>query len=376
MRLATVLHVTSTNPVTAPVISAQSLVASRITGIDLARAVAMLGMVIAHYAWPDGSQGALDELATAVKGRAMPLFVMLGGLGVTILASRSASPDRTLIIRAAMLYPLGLALQELTTFIAIILQSYALFFAVAPLLRRLPTRTLLAAAAVVAVAGSWTYQVVGPELDSFEGPSDLLTNPSSALWSLFFNGNYPFFPVAAFFMVGMALGRLDLRSTAVAKALAGAGTVIGIGTVVVSNRLIDLLDVDRNTFGAGTSGDSDGSFVAGRLLDTTGHSEMLAWVVSALGTSAAVLGLSLLLTPLLTPIDRPAVALGQLALSFYVFQAVLVRYTPHPNGTGLGQEFAIVFAIYFGFMVFAVLWRMRFRTGPLEAVLRLGSSRR
>ncbi len=346
-------------------------IGGRILGIDAARAVAMLGMVIAHYAWPDESSGPLNEIATAVSGRAMPLFVLLGGVGASILAARTDTPDRTLLIRAAVLYPVGLVLQELTTFIAIILQSYGLLFAVAPLLRRLPSHTLLAIAAAVAVTGSWSYQVVGPRLDHFEGPSDLIDNPIAVVWSLLFNGSYPFFPVAAFFIVGLVIGRLDLASTVVARTLAGAGTVVGVVTVIVSNLVQRALDID-----AIAGGPPDGQFRAARLLDTTGHSEMLAWVVSATGTSLAVLGASLLITPLLGGAAKPVVALGQLALSFYVFQAILVRFTPHPTTTPLSQEFVTALAIYIGFMAFATVWRLRFRSGPLEAGLRFVSVRR
>lgn len=351
----------------ATVVAPSQTAVSRLVGIDLARALAMLGMVIAHYAWPDQSGSSLNVVPETVDGRSMPLFVLLGGVGVTLLTRRAEHPDRTLLIRAAVLYPLGLALQEATTFIAIILQSYGLLFAMAPLLRRLSNRTLATAAVIVGLAGGWTYQVLAPTLDRFEGPTDLITNPPAALWSLLFNGYYPFVPVAAFFMLGLLLGRLDLRSVAVQRALTVSGAVVGLGTMIVANRLIDPASVPTGPRLA------ESSFSWDRLLDTGGHSEMPAWVISAAGTSTAVLGLSLLLAPLLATALRPMVALGQLALSFYVFQAVLVRVTPHPDTTPLSQELVTAAIIYIGFAVFAVIWQLRFRNGPLEAALRLAS---
>lgn len=330
----------------------------------------MLGMVIAHYAWPDGSPGPLNTIATGVSGRAMPLFVLLGGVGVTILSERAARPDRALLIRAAILYPVGVVLQEVTTFIAIILQSYALLFVLATLFRRLEQRLLMGLSVMFTLVGAWSYQVVGPQLDRFGGPSDLIDNPPAALWSLLFNGSYPLFPMASFFLVGMVLGRLDLRSTGLAGWLAGTGTVVGVAAVWLANALADGTGYDFDTRPA------DHSFSWTRLLDTTGHSEMPAWVLSATGTSVAVLGISLLVAPRLGGLIWPMVALGQLALSFYVFQAVLVRFTPHPETTSLRQEFVTALAIYVGFMAFATVWRLRFRTGPLEAALRVGSSSR
>ncbi len=347
-----------------------AVASSRIIGIDLARAFAMLGMVIAHYAWPDGSAGLLNGVATGVSGRAMPLFVLLGGVGVTILSSRSAHPDRALLIRAAILYPVGVVLQEVTTFIAIILQYYALLFVLAILFRRLGRKTLVALAVLFTVIGAWTYQVVGPQLDRFEGPLDLIENPPAALWSLLFNGSYPLFPMASFFLVGMVLGRLDLRSTRLQVWLAAGGTVVGVTTAWLANRFGEGRGFEFGTRPAGSE------FSWTRLLDTTGHSEMPAWVLSATGTSVAVLGICLLVAPRMAGSVRPLVALGQLALSFYVFQAVLVRFTPHPETTPLAQEFVTALAIYLGFMAFATIWQLRFRTGPLEAALRVGSSPR
>ncbi len=348
-----------------------TLTSGRIIGIDLARAVAMFGMVIAHYVWPDGSGSWIDLLASAVKGRAMPLFVMLGGLGVTILTSRSNTPDRALLIRAAILFPLGIALQEATTFIAIILQSYALFFVVAVAARRLPTHGLLIATGLVALVGSWTYQTVAFTRDGWSEPSQLITDPEVVPWSLLLNGSYPYFPVGSFFLLGMALGRLDLRSSAVAAQLAIGGATVGFGTLAFSAAAIAGFDVDRSVFDLRSD-----EFSLGRLLDTEGHSEMLAWVVSAAGTSVAILGAALWLAPRLGKLPVPLVALGQLALSFYVFQAVLVRVTPHPRDTEIGQELLTAMVIYFVFVAFAVGWRRFFRVGPLEMAFRIGSRSR
>ncbi|MGH1488668.1 MAG: DUF418 domain-containing protein [Acidimicrobiales bacterium] len=342
--------------------------AGRIVAIDVARAVAMFGMVIAHYAWPDDSDGILDGIASSVDGRAMPLFVMLGGLGVTMLTSRSPHPDRALLIRAAILGPLGLVLQELTTFIAIILHYYSVFFVAAVVLRRLSTRVLAGLAIFIAVAGSWTYQFLAPQVTGYRQPSDLIDAPLNLGWSLLFEGFYPFFPVASFFIVGMILARLDLRSPKVALRLAIVGALTFAAVALTADPLVEALDVNVLAWQT-----DEAAFNLSRLLDDDGHSEMLAWLIAAMGSSVAIIGGSLLLTPKLGGWSRPLVSLGQLALTFYVFQAVLVRFTPHPSETDLGQEFLTLLPIYFGFMAFATLWKLRFRTGPLEAVLRLGS---
>lgn len=344
---------------------------TRILGIDVARAVAMLGMVVVHYVARDEAGGLLDFLAAIPSGRSMTLFVLLGGVGATMLTDRSETPDSDLLIRAAILLPLGLLLQELTTWIAIILQAYSLFFLLAPVFRRWSDRTLLLSAAFVAIAGSWTFQVVGPALPGYETLGELVRNPTTLAWSLLFNGYYPFFPIASFFLLGMWIGRLDLRSPRIAGLLAGVGAAVGLGASLLTRGLITLFAVDTAAF----EGVSDSSFSLPRLLDMAGHSEMLAWVVGAAGTSVAVLGLALLITPRLAAMQFPIAALGQLALTFYALQAVLVRVVPDPDTTSMTQDFATVAVMYFGFMSFAAFWKRRFRVGPLEALLRLRINR-
>ncbi len=345
----------------------------RIVGIDVARAVAMLGMIIVHFARFDGSGGALDTIAESMRGRAMPLFMLLGGLGVTLVSRRAKNPDRGLFIRAVILLMLGLALHELSTGIAIVLQSYALFFAVSPLLRRLPSTVLVGSAAMIAVAGSVTYQTVGQPRRTT--PYTELFDRIDGVRSLVFDGFYPFFPVAAFFILGMWIGRLDLRQERIAGVLTGVGVAVGVGSVWGANVLVDWFDVDRARFGIGGPGD-DRPFTWVRLLDHTGHSEMLAWVLSATGTAAAVLGLSLLITPRLGVAVQPVASLGALALTFYAFQALMTNVIPEASTTSLAEEFVTVTYLYLGFMVFAYIWKLWFRSGPLEALLRIGSGQR
>lgn len=341
----------------------------RIIGLDVARAIAMLGMVIAHYAWPDDSGTVLDGVASAVDGRAMPLFVMLGGVGATILTSRSPHPDRSLLIRAAMLAPMGLILQELTKFIAIILHYYSVFFVAAIVLRRLPSRVLVIVTVITGATGSWTYQVLGPRFVGYRNPSDLIDEPLSLGWSLIFEGFYPFFPVASFFIIGMIIARTDLRAPSVASRLSAVGAGVALLVIATADPLVDLFGV--NTGGWETD---ESTFVLSRLLDDDGHSKMLAWVIGSAGSSAAIIGFCLLLAPRSQRWLRPLVSLGQLALTFYIFQAVFIRFVTHPDQTELPREFLNVLAIYLGFMAFAWLWRLRFRSGPFEALFRLGSS--
>ncbi len=338
----------------------------RITGIDMARGIAMAGMVIVHFvAWWEGD-GALATLAEHVRGRAMPLFMVLGGVGVTLMTSRTMTPARNLLVRASMLFALGLFLTETIDRVAIVLQSYALLFIMAIGLLRLSNRTLLALVPLVVAIGAGTYQLIGePRVQT---PLDSLLT-LEGIESLLFDGFYPLFPVGAFFIFGMWLGRLDLRSNRVASILATAGTVVGGAVWIGANRIVSTFDVQTD-FG-GRAG--DGALHLGRLLDTEGHSAMPAWVISALGTSVAILGFSLLFARMFTRGTRPLVAVGSMSLTFYVFQAWVTNLVPATDETSVGIEWLFALLVYVAFAVFAVAWQRQFKSGPFERVLRLGS---
>ena len=340
----------------------------RIEGLDLARAAAMFGMVVVHYVATDGTEGTLGTIAEAMVGRAMPLFMMLGGVGVHLATRRSAHPDRDLLVRAVLLLLLGMVVHELTARIAIVLQSYGLFFALAPLFRRLPRPLLLVGAAITTAVGAVTYQqFIPPPLFTTFGD---LADPSRLAQSLFVSGYYPFFPVVGFFLVGIWIGGLDLRSDRVAATLAGIGTAVGLGVMVVANAIVDSQELLVSRF------DGDDVFRAANLLNTEGHSEMPAWVLSAGGTSAAVIGICLLLAPRVQPWLSPVLALGTLALTFYIFQAIVIHLAPPLSETTITEEFRLVLILYIGFLPFAWGWKYFFRSGPFESLLRLGPPRR
>ena len=86
----------------------------RLLGYDVARATAIVGMVLINFpiflASLDGEAGRpLAWIANLHFGRAAALFVTLAGVGVTLM-SRGANPwhvRRTLFLRALFLFALG-----------------------------------------------------------------------------------------------------------------------------------------------------------------------------------------------------------------------------------------------------------------------------
>lgn len=388
---------------------------ARVEGIDVARALAIAGMLVAHYAHRD-RPGVLDSVRAFVDGRAMPLFVVLAGVSITLLARSARHPDRTLLVRAAVFLPLGLALQEWTVGIAIILQYYALFFVLALVLRRLGDRTLLGLAVAVTAAAGVTIQLLGPRWPGYTAwdGGDGLAPPWGLLANLTVNGYYPFVPAGAFLLVGMWLGRRDLGDARLARRLAVVGLALALAGYVGGRAVGHRLGADGTATGAdgaptvradrvdqvlaatgapdlgalvSTYSDDPGErrgqlrglvryaqdqsprFHVSRLFDTSGHSEMPAWVIGATGTSLAAIGGCLLLARRAGRALAPLVDLGQLSLTAYVAQALVIRWTPANDETSIAQEFGITLAILVGLTAFAWLWRRWQRRGPLEAIV-------
>lgn len=337
--------------------------AGRLIGIDVARAVAMIGMTIAHFVERSPEGGLGTSVKAFTDGRAMPLFVVLGGVGVTLLVTRSETPDLDLLTRAAVLLPMGLVVQENSVAIAVILQYYAVFFVLAVGLRRLPDVGLLATAVVTTVVGGITFQTIGADHSSTTGWDGVDELPG-VLWALTINGYYPVLPTVAMFAVGMWVGRRRLDDLTVVRNLVAGGVALALVGYVGGRRLVDTLDAGPWEQGEG--------FEASRLLDATDHSQMPAWVIGSIGTSLVALGLSLLVARRPTPLLTPFVVLGQMALTYYVFQAIIHdRWWPRTETTQL-QEYGYSAVILVGFVLAAMVWRRYLGRGPLERLLRVG----
>lgn len=217
---------------------------TRVLGLDVARSLAILGMLLAHFgsfALGENPDGWPNSVVRFTDGRAMPLFVLLSGAGVTFLLRRSTHPTRELLGRAALLLLLGLLL-EFTTPVAVILQSYALFFVLALGLRFLADRWLLVLAAAATAAGAAVRMFLADDLPkSYEhvgglsehiGALRLLLRPDVLASDLLVTGFYSALPTLTFLLVGMWLGRQDLASRRLRTGLIAGGlamAVVGYG---------------------------------------------------------------------------------------------------------------------------------------------------
>ena len=204
----------------------------RLVGVDLARALAMLGMLVEHtLQYPDlEPKGVL----WSVYGRSAPLFVLLAGAGL-VLATRAPRPPRAramVAVRALLLLPVGMALS--TQVDSVILQSFALYFLVGLCVLGLPRAALASLAGVCLIGGPLLLTLLRRrgELTLFGSREDVgfaaLDEPFTLVRGLTLE-YYPAVLWFGFFLAGMVLARLVLISPAAGMHLflgGGAASIV------------------------------------------------------------------------------------------------------------------------------------------------------
>lgn len=194
----------------------------RLIGLDLARALAVIGMVAAHVAAVP-VEVVLGDPGTwtgVVHGHSSVLFALLAGVSLALMSGRGVRPELpeerqrirlALVGRAAAIFVIGVGLELLNTSVAVILTFYAvLYFLALPFLWA-RTRTLWGAGLVLGL--------VGPVLTG-------LLSLYSTEATLVFGGTYGVPTFGGMMLVGLALGRLRLERAAVALRMMVAGLLV------------------------------------------------------------------------------------------------------------------------------------------------------
>ncbi|MBF4549936.1 hypothetical protein C5E07_09685 [Pseudoclavibacter sp. RFBJ3] len=193
----------------------------RISGLDLARFLALIGMMATHV-WVTNADGSTPALAAFLGGKAAALFAVLAGIGVVLTTQRQrerrafGAAALNVFGRGLALMLIGMTLGLVPTPIAVILVYYGLVFWLLVPLLRLSNLSLLMVA--TAWAGLWPFLSmllraplnVGSELGTpnwFD-----LAHPLELLRGLFVTGTYPVLTWVVYAIVGMVVGRMLLAA--------------------------------------------------------------------------------------------------------------------------------------------------------------------
>lgn len=334
----------------------------RVVGADVTRGLAVLGMFTAHVGaagtslsdWPTG-------LLNLTHGRSAATFALLAGLSAALLSGgyrpltgpRMRHARVRVLVRAAALWPLGVLMTALGTMVAVILESYAVMFALAALALSWRRRTLLVAAGVVAVVGPVVLRLLEPGLYWVQN------DPQPQLVDLLVGRFYPVVVWMAYLLVGMAVGRTDLLAPGAPRRLALWGVplaVAGYGTAALGTHL---LVGPTNT-------------LRRPLLDASAHANSTPEVVGNIGVTLVVLALALLAAEHLPRLVQPLASVGALALTVYCGHLVAIAVLGNEVIYEPSNVTLAVFVVVA--LVAATLWRLVLRRGPLEAGLHWVSS--
>jgi uncharacterized membrane protein YeiB len=343
--------------------------AGRVVGLDAARALAIIGMIAVNVG-PRGEGGLLGTLYDVPLGRSSVLFMLLAGVGMSILtrSARGPSPGplpwQTVVWRAALLLVGGLALQMAGHEASVILPLYGLLFIVCVPLLKAPTWLLTVLAATFVLVGPLIWLAVRQGTDAFTIKEPTLVDlPPEILDDILFSGSYPAVVWVVPFLLGMVLGRLDLRDRGLQRLLLMGGAAAAVGGFVLSRLLVLVVGEPGRTVGWD------------RLVSVTGHSQMPLWLISSTGVALFTLGGCLLVERFLARRVPALVALGRLSLTVYVGHLLALAVFVRPGPDSLAGGYLVTVLLCVTSLVFAWLWTRRFRTGPLEALMRLPGRR-
>ncbi len=307
-----------------------------------------------------------DSLYRLPHGRASLLFIVLGGIGFTLITRRARSghlriPWGTFLYRSGLLLLLGLLLQELDHGVRVILTSYAALFLLGLPLVRAGSRVLIALAGTSVALGPLAWIVIHDD-----HPTGFKREPITAdqpaleiVADILVTGPYPVAVWAAPFLLGMWLGRLNLRDTRVSLRLIVWGGLTAVSARAASALLIRAL------------GEPSSHNDWQRLVSDVAHSEMPLWVIGGTGSAVFVLGLCLRVPTWNRPWLSPLTSLGRLALTAYAAHLVVLALLVRPGPEGLAAGAAATALLCGALMLFAVIWLRVMQRGPLEALLRL-----
>lgn len=331
----------------------------RVDGIDMARALAILGMAMVHFGpfAPDTSTlpGQVYRLS---YGRASVLFVLLAGVGVSLLyhGRRPAEAWQRIAWRVVVFFPLGVALQALPTPVAVILHFYAMYYLLGGIVALLPTRWLALLTTVWTIAAPIAFiTFLDPDLAGRGTASDL-GDPALVVRDLLLTGFYPLITWAPSLLVGVLVGRADLRDAATSAALALGGAITAVVAYGGSEIARELVAP---------------SLAGSPYLLAEGHTGAPLNVLGATGVAVAVLGTCLLLAAALPRVCWPLTAVGQMALTVYVGHLLVLAVAPEwlEGRETVADAVLKVGRFYVVTMLLCLAWRWRFSRGPLEALL-------
>lgn len=355
----------------------KQLQSKRIEGLDFARALAMLGMLIVNFKIIMGAVGNgpawLIWFTGLFEGRASATFVTLAGIGVALMTRKARNGGDLSTIKAklwkrsAFLFVLGLCLY-VTDWTGDILHYYGVYMLIASFLIIASTKFMIIISSLFLIT-SQILQVTMNYLKGWHPKQPFMEyldfwTIEGFIRNLLFNGYHPVFPWICFFLLGMIIGRLDLLKKSVRNKMLYFSLFLLITIEVLSKVLMRLslsvLDGNNAEF----------------LFQTGPIPPNIFYMLSNSASAIIVIVASIYIVEKFAGqwLIKSLIQTGQLTLTHYVSHVfigvgILALLNRLENQT---LAFSLLFTIFF-FVVsilFSVLWRRKYKRGPIEWVMR------
>ncbi len=349
-------------------------------GFDIARGLAVIGMVAAHVAEPalDFDWGDAATWPDIVNGRSAILFALLAGVSIALMTGRTQRPTEEqmpavrlrLLGRGITIFIIGLLLEQLGTSVLIILTLYGILYVVALPFVRARRRTL--------VFWSVGLALLGPTLLALV--QVLTLEPYASGLALVLQGSYSLPVWVSLMLAGLAIGRSDLKRSITAATVLGVGLVLaavgyGAGAAYDAREATppweqstpqypDLTDNTWEHYTEAIVASGVQERVLDALLSSNPHSGGTAELVGSGGFAMVLVALLLLTGRWLRWPLLPVTAVGAMPLTAYSAQIVAIFVLGGPGG--YVEDNAVFWWLTGALLASCTLWIACFGRGPLE----------
>lgn len=351
----------------------------RIIGIDVARALAIIGMIVVNFKIAFGANGneIVEAFAKLFEGKAAATFVVLAGIGMAFMTNSAVKNNDKIKInksrinlakRALFFFIVGLLYTPI--WLADILHFYGIYMLITACFIHSNRKIILGAGLLLILV----YPLL-MLLFSYDAGWNFTTFVYSDFWSfsgffrnLFFNGFHPVVPWCAFMLLGLWFGKQDLSNEKFLKRSLIISSSIFTAMLVISKGLIYFI----------SGGNSELAIELAQVLGTSPMPPLPIYMISASAFAIFIISLCVLVSQKFKN-NKLIVALnktGQLALTFYVAHViigmgVIEAISPEKMGQ-YSIEFSMIYAFSFSLLciVFANIWTKYKSIGPLEWMMR------
>ncbi|MEY3581924.1 MAG: hypothetical protein RLZ02_877 [Actinomycetota bacterium] len=367
-------------------ITATDIRPSRISSLDVTRALALVGVVVMNYhaylnksaafypERPSFAERIFNPLSGILTTRFAATFVLVAGMGIALLVQPAIRSENATLIRATQmklarrglfLYAVGAAVQWIWP--GTILFYYGAFFLIAAVICTWSNRSLLAVSAVsIAVSTGLTawrgYRSFEGDFTQWLSPTP--NSPRNLLIRTFFDYTHPVFPWITFICAGIILGRNLQRLAQLRKQI-----MVWSGVTLLVTYFI-------RTFAMPDSIATRTDYVLQRVLSTNNHDHALLHVTATLAVALLAFCIISLITDS-QPMSRTVTFLartGQMTLSIYLAHVLVFNLVVHwlnwVRPTGLDTALVLSLSFYVVAVPVSSLCFRRFGIGPCERVYR------